>query len=92
MHDILALIYCTVLRVKCKPAAPLWFPSLLLSLFFPEKSKKLLGDSPINMQLLILIGAPAGALVVILVIVILLVNRCHQHKNKKLVRQLGEKM
>lgn len=57
---------------------------------FSEKSK--LDDPGINTQLLILIGASAGALVVILIIVVLLVNRYHRHKNRKLVRQLSEKM
>uniref|UniRef100_H3C5Y3 Nectin cell adhesion molecule 4b n=1 Tax=Tetraodon nigroviridis TaxID=99883 RepID=H3C5Y3_TETNG len=56
-----------------------------------EKSKRL-DDLPIDTQLLILIGASAGVLVVILVIVVLLVNRYHRHKNKRLVRQLSEKM
>lgn len=60
-------------------------------LFLPGKSK-LSDDSPVNTQLLILIGASAGALVVILVIVVLLVNRYHRHKNRKLVRQLSEKL
>lgn len=58
---------------------------------FSEKSK-LVDDSGINTQLLILIGASAGALVVILITVVLLVNRYHRHKNRKLVRQLSEKM
>ncbi|XP_076601830.1 nectin-4 isoform X2 [Chaetodon auriga] len=49
------------------------------------------GNSPIDNQLLIIIGASAGALVMFLVIVVLLVNRHHRHKNKKLEMELSEK-
>ncbi|XP_070829868.1 nectin-4 isoform X2 [Chaetodon trifascialis] len=49
------------------------------------------GSSPIDNQLLIIIGASAGALVIFLVIVVLLVNRYHSHKNKKLEMELSEK-
>ena len=54
----------------------------------PETSQR---SSPIDNQLLIIIGASAGALVMILVFVVLLVNRHHRHKNKKLEMQLSEK-
>lgn len=55
-----------------------------------EKSPRT-GNPPIDKQLLIIIGASAGALVMFLIIVVLLVNRHHRHKNKKLEMELSEK-
>ncbi|XP_026169770.1 nectin-4 isoform X2 [Mastacembelus armatus] len=55
-----------------------------------EKSQRK-GGSPDDNLLLIIIGASAGALVIILVIAVLLVNRYHRHRNKKLEIELSEK-
>ncbi|XP_034470563.1 nectin-4 isoform X1 [Hippoglossus hippoglossus] len=42
--------------------------------------------------LLIILGSSAAALVMVLILVVLLVNRHHRHRNKKLERQLTEKI
>lgn len=47
--------------------------------------------SSMDNQLLIILGVSAGALIVLLIAIVLLVNRYHRNRNKKLERELSEK-